>query len=166
MTPGNSNSRKGLGSSFQVVLKEQIVSNSCITHFNIHNPRYFHRELGNPWCLQMLSTFFQEHLGASKSQVGKNGQKTQTRKFSLPSGSFFFLKYFISTHYPFLLMDGNVCLVNEKPEINVQNSCFESGPAGSYGCYRYKVGRGMLELSEDLGVVSLWIKAFIHLKVS
>lgn len=148
------------------MLKEQIGSRSCITHFNIHNPRYFHRELGNPWCLQMLSVFYHEHLGTSKSQVGKNGQKTQTREFSLPSRSFFFLKYFISTHYPFLLMDGSVCVVNEKPEINVQNSCFERGHAGSYCCYRYKVGREMLELSEDLGVVSLWIKPFIHLKVS
>lgn len=71
----------------------------------------------------MLSIFYQEHLGTSKSQVGKSGQKTQTKMFSLPSGSCFFLKYFINTHYPFLLMDGSVCLVNEKPEINVQNSC-------------------------------------------
>lgn len=71
----------------------------------------------------MLSIYYQEHLGTSKSQVGKSGQKTQIKMFSLPSGSCFFLKYFINTHYPFLLMDGSVCLVNEKPEINVQNSC-------------------------------------------
>lgn len=62
-----SNSRKGLGLSFLVVLDELIGldrwdQESRITHFNTQNPTYFHREMRNHGYLLMLSLFHQVQL--------------------------------------------------------------------------------------------------------